>query len=77
MKEPATLPSLEHCVRTRLDSYFADLGESEPHDILAMVVRCVEDIVIRVALEKTQGNQTKAAHLLGITRSTLRKKISS
>jgi len=69
--------SLETCVRERLKSYFADLGDAKPQDMLAMVVRCVENIVIQVALEKTHGNQTQAAQMLGVTRSTLRKKMQS
>lgn len=76
MKEP-TVNSLETCVRERLDSYFADLGDAEPHDMLAMVVSRVETIVVQVALEKSQGNQTKAAQMLGVTRSTLRKKMQA
>jgi len=69
--------SLETCVRARLDRYFADLGDAKPQDVLAMVVRCVENVVVQVALEKTQGNQTKAADMLGVTRGTLRKKMQS
>lgn len=66
---------LEQSVRERLERYFSDLGDSEPHDILAMVVSCVERPVLQVALEKTNGNQSQAAQILGITRSTLRKKL--
>ena len=62
-------------MRDRLERYFADLGESEPRDILAMVISCVERPVLQVALEKTNGNQSKAAEMLGVTRSTLRKKL--
>lgn len=66
---------LEQSVRDRLERYFTDLGDSEPHDMLAMVVSCVERPVLQVALEKSHGNQSKAAEMLGITRSTLRKKL--
>jgi len=76
MKDPA-IHCLETCVRKRLDSYFADLGDAAPRDVLDMVVRCVENIVVQVALEKTQGNQTKAADMLGVTRGTLRKKMQA
>lgn len=73
----STQNPLEQSVRDRLERYFADLGESEPHDMLAMVVNCVERPVLEVALEKTNGNQSKAADMLGITRSTLRKKLAA
>lgn len=66
---------LEQSVRDQLERYFIDLGESEPRDMLAMVITCVERPVLQVALEKSQGNQSKAAEMLGITRSTLRKKL--
>ncbi|MCB5362206.1 Fis family transcriptional regulator [Pusillimonas sp. CC-YST705] len=66
---------LEQCVRENLARYLEDLGDAEPRDMLSMVVRCVERPVLLVALEKSQGNQSHAATMLGITRSTLRKKM--
>lgn len=71
---PNTNP-LEQSVRDSLERYFADLGDSQPRDILAMVINYVERPVLQIALEKTNGNQSKAAEMLGITRSTLRKKL--
>lgn len=73
----STNDSLEQAVSARLDRYFADLGDSEPRDMLAMVIDCVERHVLQIALEKTAGNQSKAAQMLGITRSTLRKKLTA
>jgi Fis family transcriptional regulator len=66
---------LEQSVRDQLERYLADLGESEPRDMLAMVVNCVERPVLQIALEQAGGNQSKAAEMLGITRRTLRKKL--
>ncbi|HEY9571595.1 MAG TPA: helix-turn-helix domain-containing protein [Pusillimonas sp.] len=66
---------LEQSVRDQLERYFTDLGDSEPRDMLAMVVTCVERPVLQIALEQSKGNQSKAAEMLGITRSTLRKKL--
>ena len=68
-------PPLEQAVRKQLERYFEDLGESQPHDMLSMVVHCVERPVLQVALERSGGNQSRAAEMLGITRSTLRKKL--
>lgn len=71
------LNPLEQCVRDNLERYFADLGDSEPDNMLAMVISCVERPVLQVALERANGNQSKAADMLGITRSTLRKKLQT
>lgn len=71
----STMNSLQQSVRERVERYLDDLGDAEPHNMLSMVINCVEKPVIEIALEKTQGNQTRAAKMLGITRSTLRKKI--
>jgi Fis family transcriptional regulator len=40
-----------------------------------MVLARVEKPMLEVVLDKTQGNQTRAAELLGINRNTLRKKL--
>jgi len=68
-------PSLEHCVREHLLRYLEDLGSDQPHDLLSMVTGCVERPVLQIVLEKAQGNQSRAAQMLGITRGTLRKKL--
>ena len=68
---------LEQAVRDQLDRYFEDLGEAEPHNLLAMVNHCVESAVLRMVLERTAGNQSRAAEMLGITRGTLRKKLQA
>ncbi len=60
---------LEECVRASLERYFEDLGESEPHDMWDMVMRCVERPVLEVALERSGGNQSRASEMLGITRN--------
>jgi len=68
---------LERAVRDQLDRYFEDLGDSQPHNVMSMVTQCVERTVLQVALERTAGNQSRAADMLGITRGTLRKKLLS
>ncbi len=66
---------LEDCVRASLAQYFEDLGDSEPHDMWDMVMRCVERPVLEVAMQHSNGNQSRAAEMLGMTRNTLRKKL--
>ena len=66
---------LEDCVRASLDRYFDDLGDSEPRDMWDMVMRCVERPVLAAAMTRANGNQSRAAEMLGMTRNTLRKKL--
>ena len=40
-----------------------------------MVIQCVEKPLLEVAMSRAAGNQSRAADMLGITRSTLRKKL--
>ncbi len=67
---------IAHCVRRALESYFKDLDGEKPGAIHAMVMNSVERPLIAFTLEHTQGNQTRAAEILGMNRNTLRKKIN-
>ena len=66
---------LENTLIDCLDLYFDRLGDQKPHAVLSMVTEVVEKPTILYVLKKTDGNITKASQILGITRSTLRKKI--
>ena len=63
------------CVRQALDGYFKDLDGEKPSAIYEMVVGCVEKPLLQVILDHAQGNQTRAAEILGLNRNTLRKKM--
>jgi two-component system nitrogen regulation response regulator GlnG len=64
---------LEQLVRNEAD---AALQAGQPTEIYRDILARVERPIIEAALERTQGNQIRAAALLGINRNTLRKKIS-
>lgn len=64
-----------HAVREALEQYFRDLDGEMPQAIYNMVLSRVEKPMLEVVLDKAQGNQTRAAELLGINRNTLRKKM--
>jgi two-component system nitrogen regulation response regulator GlnG len=51
-------------------------GGSRPRDVHAALLAEVERPMLRVVLERTGGNQVKAADVLGINRNTLRKKLT-
>jgi len=63
-------------VRKAVNEYFKDLDGEEPScAIFEMVMNCVEKPLIETVMHHADGNQTRAADLLGINRNTLRKKI--
>lgn len=66
---------LAACVTHVLDRYFADLDGEAPAALHEMVIRQVERPLLEYALKRSNGNQTQAAELLGITRNTLRRKM--
>jgi len=72
-----SIPSLDESVRLNLQAYFNDLGGIEPSGMWDMVMTCVEKPLLESAMQRAQGNQSRAAVYLGITRNTLRKKLLS
>jgi Fis family transcriptional regulator len=64
-------------VRMALEQYFADLDGEAPQAIYDMVLAKVEKPMLELVLSKAEGNQTRAAELLGINRNTLRKKLQA
>jgi len=66
---------LDRCIRKAIDGYFRDLDGEEPSAIYEMVIGCIERPLIEVVLNKAEGNQTRAAEMLGMNRNTLRKKM--
>ena len=67
--------TLDQCVRRSLEQYFSDLDGARPHALHDMVINAVERPLLQFAMERSDGNQSAAAELLGINRNTLRKKL--
>ena len=67
---------LSACVRKMMKQYFHDLDGEGATDIYDMVVANVEKPLLEVVLHHAEGNQTRAAELLGLNRNTLRKKLT-
>jgi len=63
------------CVSTALELYFRDLDGHKPRDIYQMVISEVEYPLLMAVMQYARGNQSKASEILGINRSTLRKKL--
>jgi two-component system nitrogen regulation response regulator GlnG len=68
--------SLEEVIRHKLEDYFERTKGVDVDNLYTLVVERVERPLIELTLRKTQGNQLRAAQILGINRNTLRKKIS-
>lgn len=58
-----------------LHGYFASLNGHRPAELYDLVLREVEEPLLRSVMDYTQGNQSRAAEVLGINRGTLRKKL--
>jgi len=65
--------SLERAVRVCFHDRLVQGAATSYHDVLD----AVESALVKEALTLTNGNRLKAAELLGVTRSTLRKKLPS
>ena len=66
---------LSETVRRSLERYFKDLDGAKPAAIYDLVLANVEKPLLETVLIKADGNQTVAARMLGINRTTLRKKL--
>jgi Fis family transcriptional regulator len=58
-----------------LDAYFSSLNGHRPGQLYDLVIREVEEPLFRAVLDYADGNQSRAADILGINRGTLRKKL--
>ena len=68
--------SLGAAAERHLQAYFAAHRDGLPAaGLYDRVLREIERPLISLSLSATRGNQIKAAHLLGLNRNTLRKKI--
>jgi len=63
------------CIETALERYFDDLEGYKANGLFEMVMCEVEVPLLKSVMHHTRGNQSRAAEILGINRSTLRKKL--
>ena len=78
---PARIPApsqeiaLEQLVDEKLRDTFAIMNLATITSLHDIVIRQIERPLIQIVLEKTRGNQIRAAEILGIIRNTLLKKM--
>ncbi len=66
---------LHEAVKRSLERYFKDMDGEKPTAIYDMVLRNIERPMIETVPGHAEGNQSLAAEMLGINRTTLRKKM--
>ena len=67
--------SLRENVEVAMANYFKHLDGQPVSDVYQMVLSEVEAPLLEQVMKYVRNNQTKAAHLLGLNRGTLRKKL--
>ncbi len=70
-----TAEPLNVCVTRALADYFEQLEGHPAANLYEMLMTEVEVPLLKATLEHTNGNQSRAAEILGINRGTLRKKL--
>jgi len=58
-----------------LSAYFSSLNGHRPGRLYELVLREVEQPLFKSVMDYAEGNQSRAATILGINRGTLRKKL--
>lgn len=72
----ADLPiPLRQNVQEAIRRYLEDMGHSQPECLYRTLMAEVEPPLIEEVLRYTQGNQSRTARILGMTRNTLRTKL--
>lgn len=67
---------LEDYIESMLGDFVKEMKSGSGRNLHPMLIKAVERPLITLALKETNGNQIQAAHLLGMNRNTLRKKIT-
>ena len=75
-KTSATGQSFASSVQHSLQHYFAQLDGEDPSNLYGMVLAEMEVPLLKCVMRYCNGNQSKAAKIMGISRGTLRKKLA-
>lgn len=73
----AKTQTLRAVTEKALGSYFTTLNGHKPGELYDLVISEVEQPLFKAVMDYTQGNQSRAADILGINRGTLRKKLKN
>lgn len=73
--EDYKLCSIKEFLEAKLNSFIGKLANIERADLYDTVISEVEKALLSIVLKETNGNQIRAAKMLGINRNTLNKKL--
>lgn len=68
---------IAEAIDSALEQFYRDLDGETPTGVYDMVLARVEKPLLVSVLKRVDGNQTRAADMLGINRNTLRKKLQT
>ena len=74
---PAAVPALREAVARATRRYLNDRGDCEGDSLYALMLVEMETALLGEVMRHCEGNQSRAAAVLGINRSTLRKKLEA
>lgn len=67
--------SLRELIKNALKYYLSNLNDKNVNNLYELVLSELERPLLDMVMQYTRGNQTRAALMMGINRSTLRKKL--
>ncbi len=69
--------SLHDLLKKNIKKMISGIGTNEKSNIYSLIIEEIEKIIINLVLQETQYNYFRAAKILGISRSTLYRKIET
>jgi two-component system nitrogen regulation response regulator GlnG len=75
MSSAAGTVSIDETIEKSVRDYLDGVGDEDAQNLMGTLVAKLEKPLIEMTLERCQGNQIRAARMLGLNRNTLRKKI--
>lgn len=70
-----TIPDISDCIQQNITQYFHHLEGQPACNLYEMILLQVEKPLLECVMAQCEGNQSKAALVLGLNRNTLRKKL--